>query len=161
MTINKSFIYLRIREIFCNSSYLYFCFISWIKSEMEEASSSSLWIRQTTCRESDNFWIDIRTAVESNRDRPDQISPTGDWFSASSMMWLPDVVSRTFRPGRSCCNDPSCLKFGWQTTWPDSSEAAAAASALVQLALVNKQWDKVEQFLDRNHLILVLIGLTL
>ncbi len=33
-------------------------------------------------------------------------------------------------------------------TWPDSDEAAAAASALVQLALVNKQWEKAEQFLQ-------------
>ncbi len=33
-------------------------------------------------------------------------------------------------------------------TWPDSEEAAAAASALVQLALVNKQWQKAEQFLQ-------------
>jgi hypothetical protein len=32
-------------------------------------------------------------------------------------------------------------------TWPDSEEAAAAASALVQLALVDKQWAKAEEFL--------------
>ncbi len=33
-------------------------------------------------------------------------------------------------------------------TWPDSSEAGAAASALVQLALINKEWDKAKQFLS-------------
>lgn len=32
-------------------------------------------------------------------------------------------------------------------TWPTSSEASAAASALVQLALKNKQWDKADEFL--------------
>lgn len=32
-------------------------------------------------------------------------------------------------------------------TWPQSAEAAAAASALVQLALLNKQWDKADQYL--------------
>jgi hypothetical protein len=32
-------------------------------------------------------------------------------------------------------------------TWPQSSEASAAASALVQLALINKQWEQAEQFL--------------
>jgi tetratricopeptide (TPR) repeat protein len=32
-------------------------------------------------------------------------------------------------------------------TWPQSAEASAAASALVQLALMNKEWDKAEQFL--------------
>ncbi|MEM8732647.1 MAG: hypothetical protein AAGG44_00390, partial [Planctomycetota bacterium] len=32
-------------------------------------------------------------------------------------------------------------------TWPDSGEASAAASALVQLALIGKQWDKVDQYL--------------
>lgn len=33
-------------------------------------------------------------------------------------------------------------------TWPNSDEAGAAASALVQLALTNKQWEKAEQFLQ-------------
>ncbi len=33
-------------------------------------------------------------------------------------------------------------------TWPDSQEAAAAASALVQLALANQQWDKVDDYLS-------------
>lgn len=32
-------------------------------------------------------------------------------------------------------------------TWPESTEASAAASALVQLALVNQEWDKVDRFL--------------
>ncbi|MFK7735718.1 MAG: hypothetical protein AB8B50_06815 [Pirellulaceae bacterium] len=32
-------------------------------------------------------------------------------------------------------------------TWPEASEASAAASALVQLALVNQQWDKVDAYL--------------
>ncbi|MFN3193399.1 MAG: hypothetical protein ACE361_23000 [Aureliella sp.] len=32
-------------------------------------------------------------------------------------------------------------------TWPSSGEASAAASALVQLALIGKQWDKVDQYL--------------
>ena len=32
-------------------------------------------------------------------------------------------------------------------TWPQSAESAAAASALVQLALVNRQMDRVDQFL--------------
>ncbi|MEM7478166.1 MAG: hypothetical protein AAF483_24530, partial [Planctomycetota bacterium] len=31
--------------------------------------------------------------------------------------------------------------------WPDSSEASISAAALVQLALANKQWDKVDKFL--------------
>lgn len=33
------------------------------------------------------------------------------------------------------------------TTWPDSNEASAAASALVQLALMNERWDQVEDYL--------------
>ena len=32
-------------------------------------------------------------------------------------------------------------------SWPDSDETSAAVSALVQLALLNEQWDKVEQYL--------------
>ena len=32
-------------------------------------------------------------------------------------------------------------------TWPDSQEAAASSTALVQAALINGQWDKVDQFL--------------
>lgn len=32
-------------------------------------------------------------------------------------------------------------------TWPQSEEASAAAAALVQLALMNKNWDQAEQFL--------------
>ncbi len=33
-------------------------------------------------------------------------------------------------------------------TWPQSAEASAAAAALVQLALIDKQWDKAERFLQ-------------
>lgn len=33
------------------------------------------------------------------------------------------------------------------STWPQSDESAAAAGALVQLALINKEWDKADQFL--------------
>lgn len=32
-------------------------------------------------------------------------------------------------------------------TWPEAEETSAAVSALVQLALLNEQWDKVEQYL--------------
>jgi len=33
-------------------------------------------------------------------------------------------------------------------TWPDSEESGTAASALVQLALINKEWAKAEKFLE-------------